>query len=120
MLCNYNMWLHNQGGIMATKHVINVDLADVWAEAGRKKLLRTLAWGDAVEVVKQTSTSIEINLTDFVTQKDGSILPVKTSGFIVPKKSSGLKTKDVLVPKADNTVLKVNFVDVQQGDGSVI
>jgi hypothetical protein len=36
---------------MATKFVINVDLADVWAERNRKKLIRTLAWGDEVDVV---------------------------------------------------------------------
>jgi len=28
---------------MSTTSVINVDLADVWAETGRKKFLRTLA-----------------------------------------------------------------------------
>lgn len=33
---------------MAEAQVINVDLADVWAETSRKTLLRTLSWGDEV------------------------------------------------------------------------
>jgi hypothetical protein len=53
-------------------------------------------------------------------QPDGSILPVKTVAYICPKKSSGIKPADVVIPKKDSRVLKVNFVDVQQGDGSVI
>jgi beta-lactamase superfamily II metal-dependent hydrolase len=105
---------------MSTKCVINVDLADVWAESGRKKFLRTLAWGDEVSVVKQTATSIEIETVYFNEQPDGSILPVKEAGFIEPRKTSGIKSADVTRPRNQNDVLKVNCVDVQQGDGSVI
>ena len=105
---------------MSTKCVINVDLADVWGEAGRKKFLRTLAWGDEVIVTEQTSTRIEIETVYFNEQPDGSILPVKEAGVIEPRKSSGIKTADVVRPRNQNDVLKVNCVDVQQGDGSVI
>lgn len=105
---------------MSTKCVINVDLADLWGEAGRKQFLRTLAWGDEVTVTKQTATSIEIETVYFNQQPDGSILPVKETGFIEPKKSSGIKTADVIRPRSENDVLKVNCVDVQQGDGAVI
>ncbi|HKP92817.1 MAG TPA: MBL fold metallo-hydrolase, partial [Chthoniobacterales bacterium] len=100
--------------------VINVDLADVWAETGRKKFLRTLAWGDSVEVTKQTASGVEIETVYFNEQPDGSILPVKKSGFIEPTKSSGIKVADLIRPLDENEVLKVNCVDVQQGDGSVI
>ena len=62
---------------MSTQCVINVDLADVWAEAGRKKFIRTIAWGDEVTVTAQTSTNIEIETVSFNEQPDGSILPVK-------------------------------------------
>ena len=105
---------------MAAKHVVNVDLVDVWADKDRKALLRTLAWGDAVTVVTETAAFVEIDLTTFDEAPDGSIVATKATGFIVPKKSSGIKAGDVLIPKAQNKVLKVNFVDVQQGDGSVI
>jgi beta-lactamase superfamily II metal-dependent hydrolase len=107
---------------MATTHVINVDLADVWSSKVRKgaKLLRTLAWGDAVEVVAVAAGHVEVRLTTFHERSDGSILPSTTSGFIVPTGSSRIKADRVVIPQAGNKVLKVNFVDVQQGDGAVI
>lgn len=105
---------------MAKKFVINVDLADVWAGKNRKSLIRTLAWGDEVDVIKQGRERIEIELVEFVEGKDGSILPSKVVGFIEPSRSSGPKISEVIIPRNQNKVLKVNFVDVQQGDGSVI
>lgn len=105
---------------MSTRCVINVDLADVWGEPDRKRFLRTLAWGDEVGVTKQTATRIEVEAVYFNEQPDGSILPVKEAGFIEPRASSGVKTADVIRPLNQNEVLKVNVVDVQQGDGAVI
>lgn len=105
---------------MSTKCVINVDLADVWADQGRKKLIRTLAWGDEVAVIKQTASLIEVETISYTEEADGSILPVKGTGYIVPKKGSKIKTADVVRPRNKNDVLKVNCVDVQQGDGAVI
>jgi beta-lactamase superfamily II metal-dependent hydrolase len=102
------------------KSVINVDLADVWAAGGRQQFLRTLAWGDEVTVIAQSATRIEIETVYFDEQADGSILPVTETGFIEPRKSSGLKTAEIVRPRNQNDVLKVNFVDVQQGDGAVI
>jgi beta-lactamase superfamily II metal-dependent hydrolase len=105
---------------MATKFVINVDLVDVWQEKNRKKLIRTLTWGDEVSVIKQTRDYAEVDIVEFVEEKDGSILPNKATGYIQPAKNSGLKLADVIIPRKQNKVLKVNFVDVQQGDGAVI
>lgn len=105
---------------MATKSVINVDLADVWAERGRKKLLRTLTWGDEVTVLKQTSTFLEVETLEFERQDDGAMVSKKVTAFIEPSKSSGIKAAAVVRPRNKNAVLKVNFVDVQQGDGAVI
>jgi len=103
---------------MGTKCVINVDLADLWATKDRKQFLRTVAWGDEVTVVTTTSSYIEVETVVFEPKTDGSILPHKVTAFIVPRKP--LKTADVVLPKNQNEVLKVNFVDVQQGDGAVI
>jgi hypothetical protein len=100
--------------------VINVDLADVWTAPDRKELIRILAWGDRVTVVAKTASAIEVEFVDFIEQPDGSVLPKKTSGFIKPTASSKIKMTDVVRPLANNEVLKVNFVDVQQGDGAVI
>lgn len=105
---------------MAKQFAINVDLVDVFEHPNREGFLHTLAWGDYVEVVETTATYLRINNVKYEEKDDGSILPVQTEAYICPTKSSGLKPSDVVIPKKDNQVLKVNFVDVQQGDGSVI
>lgn len=112
---------------MATKCVLNVDLAGVYDKHDKgRKLLTMLAWGDDVDVVEVTTRYLRINAVRFETAGDGSILPVTTEAFIVPpasaKKPDGSKLTpaDVVIPKEKNAVLKVNFVDVQQGDGAVI
>ena len=105
---------------MAIKSVINVDLADVFARPDRKGFLHTLAWGDYVDVMDTTDTNIRISTVKYEEQQDGSILPAAVEAYISPKKSSGIKPADVVIPREENQVLKVNFVDVQQGDGVVI
>ena len=105
---------------MANKSVLNVDLADVFANPNRKGYLYTLAWGDFVEVIETTSKHIHINTVKYEKLSDGSILPVNIDAYICPTKSSGIKPADVVIPRENNRVLKVNFVDVQQGDGAVI
>jgi beta-lactamase superfamily II metal-dependent hydrolase len=103
---------------MAAKHVVNVDLAKVFRTADRKGLLQILTWGAPVEVIKVTSKHVEVKATDFETLPDGSIKPIPISGFIVPP--GGTKPADVVIERAKNNVLKVDFVDVQQGDGAVL
>ncbi|HEU4888079.1 MAG TPA: MBL fold metallo-hydrolase, partial [Thermoanaerobaculia bacterium] len=90
---------------MAAKvRYINLDLAKVYREEnGKKKFLRGLAWGDPVRVRKETADAVEIEF-------DGA------PAFIPKRKDGG----DVLVDRKDSRVLKVDFVDVQQGDGSII
>jgi len=113
---------------MAIQCVINVDLASVYdkSSAQGRQLLTTLAWGDSVEVVEVTGAHLRVKTVKFETKPDGSILPVRTEAFIVPPKSARkpdgtkLTPADVVIPRKNNTVLKVNFVDVQQGDGTVI
>ena len=105
---------------MATQCVINVDLADVFAKPERKELLHTLAWGDQVEVVETTSKHVKIRTARFEEKPDGSIVAVPTDAFICPTTSSGVAPADSVIPRKNNRVLKVNMVDVQQGDGAVI
>ena len=71
-------------------------------------------------MVKQAATYLEVSITVFREKPDGSILPESITGYIEPTKSSGIKVADLVRPVLDNKVLKVNFVDVQQGDGMVI
>jgi beta-lactamase superfamily II metal-dependent hydrolase len=105
---------------MPTHAVTNVDLADVFAQPNRKGFLHSLAWGDYVKVLETTRTHLRISTVKYEKKDDGSILPVKAEAYICPVKSSGLKPADLVIPARDNRVLKVNFVDVQQGDGAVI
>jgi beta-lactamase superfamily II metal-dependent hydrolase len=111
---------------MAGRTVLNVDLAKVWANEDGTGFLRTLAWGDAVEVVRVTKDFVEVKTTRFDPQPDGSIRPVAASGFIRPGKGkSKPKPKDVVADEdallaAGRGVLKLNFVDVQQGDAAVL
>ena len=101
---------------MPAQHAINVDLAEV-LDAPRGKFVRMLAWGDAVEVLNTTAEHVEVRTFKFE-QTDEGFKPVPTSGFITPPKP--LKPSDLVVARKDNRVLKFNFVDVQQGDGSLI
>jgi beta-lactamase superfamily II metal-dependent hydrolase len=107
---------------MPAEFALKIDLANVYSEARGGECITTVAWGDRVDVDEEgtTDTALKIRTTRFVEQPDGSIRPQATSGFIRPPKSSGLKPRDLIMPRAESKVLKVNFIDVQQGDGSVI
>jgi hypothetical protein len=88
---------------------INIDL--VKADIPSEKRIIVLAFGDEVKVINTTPQQIEIELSII---KNGT--HTKVSGFIKNKKVGG---KEILVD-ANNNVLKVDYIDVQQGDGSVI
>ena len=105
---------------MAQHCVLNVDLADVYQKPERKGFLHTLAWGDFVEVIATTAKHLHISTVRYEPQTDGSILPVKTEAYLCPPKASKLKPAQLVIPRENSQVLKVNFVDVQQGDGAVI
>ena len=103
---------------MPATHLINVDLAKVFRSADRKGLLNVLTWGAPVEVVRITSKHVKVKATDFQRQPDGSVKPRAIEGFIVPP--AGIKPASAVVERAKNRILKVDFVDVQQGDGAVL
>ena len=105
---------------MVARHTINVDLAKVFASPTGRGFLTTLAWGDPVEVLHVAPEHVEIRTVRFVQQPDGSILPEPASGFVKPSRASGIAADEVVVEKQHDRVLKVDFVDVQQGDGAVV
>jgi beta-lactamase superfamily II metal-dependent hydrolase len=104
---------------MADDKVIAVDLADVWEDTTRKKLLTTLAWGEPVTVEEVAAKHVKVKLIYFTEQADGSIVPSTRTGFIIPT-DSGIKPAEVAADRLAANVLQVDFVDVQQGDGAVI
>ncbi len=107
---------------MSEERVIAMDLATVYdgPEKDNRRRIRTLAWGDRVEVEDVTGEHVEIKTTTFVNRPDGSIEPVATPGFIVPPASSDIKPEEVVATREESRVLKVDFVDIQQGDASAI
>ena len=105
---------------MAGRSVLNVDLARVYDSTQGGTCITTLAWGDDVEVRAVTRDAIEVGTTRFERQPDGSVRPSPASGFIRLPRASRLRPEDILIDKSANRVLRVDFVDVQQGDGSVI
>jgi beta-lactamase superfamily II metal-dependent hydrolase len=107
------------------QHQINVDLAKVFElENGKKNFITVLGWGDEVEVLNAKevesgkASRVEVRATKFIEQPNTSAKPTNITGYIIPSK--GTKAKDVIVRHSKSKVLKVDFVDVQQGDGSVI
>ena len=105
---------------MAANHVLAVDLATVWSAPNRSGFIRMIGWGHPIEVLAVTDKHVEVRVWRFERQPDGSEKPIPASGFITPTKSSGLKAADLAIPKAQNRVLKMDFVDVQQGDAAVL
>lgn len=89
--------------------MIGVDLADVRDASG--ELLTTLAWGDSVEVLEEGPKRVRIALTGFQVRSDGSQIPVKREGSV----GRGTRSAPAVVERDKAAVLKVDFVDVQQG-----
>jgi beta-lactamase superfamily II metal-dependent hydrolase len=96
-------------------HFIQADLARVFATNSKEQdLLVTLAWGDKVEVINTGDKFVEIRIDAPREQEDGSVRMEPTTGFIRSSPSR------VIAPIEENRVLKIDFVDVQQGDGAVV
>jgi beta-lactamase superfamily II metal-dependent hydrolase len=98
---------------MSEERAIAVDLAKLTREDGTT---RTLAWGDPVTVLSEDDKRVTVEVVDFETQPDGSILPKTGTGFLKRR----LDSREVTRPAAEVKVLKMDFVDVQQGDGALI
>ena len=97
---------------------INIHLAVVYDQPVKKdaSIITTLAWGDVIEVVKVAKDHVQIELSSF-NRETGQ--PMMIEGYIIPSKS-GPKPKDITAPLKENKVIKVDFVDVQQGDGAIV
>lgn len=107
---------------MADYVITNTDLADVFEDPDRKKYLFTLAWGDHIDVDESNTDDkhICINTIKYEERIGGKIEFVKTKAYICANGKHGSSSNNFITPLKNNKVLKVNFVDVQQGDGTVI
>jgi beta-lactamase superfamily II metal-dependent hydrolase len=99
---------------MKPTHAIAVDLARVFSTATGREQISTLLWGDPVEVVATTADHVEILMPEM------SPGVPRTPGFIRPTKASHIAPSEAIVGIAEHRVLKIDFVDVQQGDGCTI
>ncbi|MBI5858075.1 MAG: competence protein [Sphingobacteriales bacterium] len=101
-------------------HFINTDLVKVYrSETKKDSFLTVLAWGDEVTLIEKKAAFWKISLKNFVV-KEGSLVAADTTGFILRTNSNKSFFDSILAPIANKKVLSVSFVDVQQGDGSVI
>lgn len=101
-----------------TERAIGVDLADIYESPQSTKPIRTLAWGDRVDLLEEQEKHLKIATRRYPEEADGSVSSEPFTGYIrVPKDVSA---EEILVPAEEAAVLRVDFVDVQQGDASVI
>ena len=97
------------------KRVIDEDLVKVYSSTKEHKLLTTLAWGDEVQLLEEEGGEREFNTIEteyYVDLPDGGFKKLVGSGLI--------KKKTKLLYPEEIRILKVSFVDVQQGDGTII
>ncbi len=105
---------------MREERAIAIDLAAVMTREEDGELLRVLAWGDPVTVVEEDEDRLKVEFQRFVTEDDGSIVPKSEFGFLKRRVSKSASSKEVTAPADEVKVLKLDFVDVQQGDGAVL
>lgn len=106
---------------MPPSHVLNVDLGKVYARDGDEfRYLTTVAWGDPLYVREVSDDHVRVGATTMYTEADGSPRWKRVDGFLRIPRGSELTGADLVVEVDKNKVMKVDFVDVQQGDASVV
>lgn len=100
-------------------HFITADRASLYRiENGKLHTLRVLIWGDLVTRTDPDPITVgkakysRVQARYFAEQADGSVKPIDITDALV--------RADALGDYADYNVLRVSFVDVQQGDGALI
>ncbi|HEX9991075.1 MAG TPA: MBL fold metallo-hydrolase [Chloroflexia bacterium] len=94
---------------------INYDLVGIYRTPEREGYAGTLAWGDTVEVLEKTNTYLKVPY--YLRNKDGSLQSEPSPCYIIPRK---VTPDEIIVAPEENKVLRMDFVDVQQGDGSIV
>jgi beta-lactamase superfamily II metal-dependent hydrolase len=102
---------------VAQDFTVNVDFAVLRDENDKPKTV--LAWGDPVRMIARDDERIEVEAVDFV-ESGGGLQPVPSKGFLKRRIRVGGKDREVALPAAEVKVLRISFVDVQQGDATLI
>ena len=97
---------------MSTLRYLDSDVVSVFERGpdGKKVRLATLLWGDNVRVVKKTGDSYEL---DFTTR----VWDDATDRYVWKKHPAFISAKTKF---RDTPLLKVRFVDVDQGDAAIV
>ncbi len=103
-----------------TRHAINLDIVNVYDARTTGTVIKTLAWGDEVDVLKVTPNHVQIRAPHYVHKPDGSVEATFVTGFIRPSAVSSLKPLDLIIPKSDDHVLKIDLLDTAPGEASVL
>ena len=100
---------------------VAVDLVNVFSAPAGGKVLTTLAWGDRVHVLGTSGGTLKVELDLLTTGQDKSSIQAVTGFVRPPSKKSGLTLKDLISQtKPPDGVMKIDFVDVQQGDAAIL
>lgn len=106
---------------MAASHVLNVDLAKIYTRDGdRFQYFTTVAWGDPLSVREIAEDHVRVGVNVQFTDESGETVWRRVDGFIRPPRGTGLEGADLVVESEASRVLKIDFVDVQQGDAAVV
>jgi hypothetical protein len=104
---------------MPTKRIA-IDLANVYA-ADDGKPLSTLAWGDEVEVLAEDDRGLTVRVHRLSDTGASMVLTPLEGRIKRPSRESGLTVADITQPvETPSKVLRLDSVDVQQGDGAVL
>jgi beta-lactamase superfamily II metal-dependent hydrolase len=94
-----------------TKKVIGQDLVRVTKTSDSRNLLTILAWGDEIELIGEDGDFLKVEMP-YYKEVSGTYEKIYGVGFI--KKNTLLHDPESI------DILKISFVDVQQGDGMVL
>lgn len=100
------------------KRVVNVDFVEVEVDGGGDNLL--LPWGEEVEVTAEDGDRLHVSIPAWGAAVDGALSVVTLRGTIPRTARVEGQTVEVVVPRDQGEVLRVSFVDVQQGDATLI
>lgn len=79
---------------------------------GKKQFITVLSWGDEITITKKSSKYYFIKFDFSKELDDGS--------FVLEEKSGVISKKTKLIDVIKNGILRIDFVDVQQGDAAYI
>jgi beta-lactamase superfamily II metal-dependent hydrolase len=100
---------------------VAVDLVNVFSAPKGGNVVTTLAWGDTVRVLGRSNGTLKVQLGLLTTGGDKTSVDDRVGFIRPPSKSGGFTLNDVVTKqKQDPGVLKMDFVDVQQGDAALI